>query len=87
LATMTVTSYICFSSALNHIEASRSGVVIALTPVTTILMSHLLVVLAPNAIAPESLNILDWIGALMVVSGSMMGALGASEPKKKQIVL
>ena len=79
LATMTVTSYICFGSALNHIEASRSGIIIALTPITTIIMSYVLIALSPDTMAPESLNVLSWVGALVVVVGSMMGALGNSE--------
>jgi len=77
-AVMTVVSYVCFGSALNHLEASRSGVVVAVTPLITVGISRLAMPIFPEAIEVEALNVLGFIGAVLVVIGSALSALSRS---------
>ena len=76
---MTVVSYFCFATALDHVEASRIGVVVALTPLITVMNMGLLTVVFPGVLAPEQLNAASMAGAVLVVAGSALGALGSAE--------
>ena len=73
---LTVISYLCFAGALKRLEASRTGVVISLTPIITVTIVSVLAVLVPGAVEPERLNALGFAGAAMVVAGSMSCSLG-----------
>jgi drug/metabolite transporter (DMT)-like permease len=78
-ALATVVAYGCFSAALEHVEASRVSAVIALVPLFTLLFSALGHTLAPGHVPPEALSSTSVTGALMVVSGSVVTALGGAE--------
>lgn len=76
LAFNTLAAYGCFSEALEHLEASRVSVVLALTPVVTIAAVTLGAGVAPQVIKHEALSTVSLLGAALVVAGSMLGALG-----------
>ena len=76
LALNTLAAYGCFSEALQHLEASRVSVVLALTPVVTIAAVTLGSRVLPSLIVKEHWNVISLLGAGLVVAGSMLGALG-----------
>lgn len=78
VSVMTVVSYVCFGMALNHLEASRSGIIVAVTPLITVGMSNLAVSFFPLSIEIEPLNAIGFSGAILVVIGSALGALSRS---------
>ncbi|MDP4537624.1 DMT family transporter [Alkalimonas collagenimarina] len=71
----TVIAYGAFAEALHHWEASKVSAVLAITPLVTIVLANLLAWFNPDWLTPEPLNLLAWLGALMVVAGSMTTAL------------
>lgn len=71
----TVAAYGAFAEALAHWEASRVGVVLALTPLLCVLTVHLTHAWNPSLIAPEHITLFGWIGALLVILGSATGSL------------
>ena len=72
----TLAAYGCFAEALEHWEASRVSAVISLTPLITLLVVYVVLAVWPTAEVGEALDTLGLIGALLVVAGSMMTALG-----------
>ncbi len=78
----TLAAYGAFAEALAHWEASRVSAVLALTPLFTVVAMEATVRIAPNLVAPERITSLGWIGAALVVGGSVAvslmrpGALG-----------
>jgi len=74
---MTLVSYLSFAATLGRLAASRFSVVMALTPLITVAGSLSWARLFPQLFAPEPLNTLSLVGAVMVVTGSALGALGA----------
>lgn len=74
----TLIAYGAFSEALAHWEASRVNAVLAMTPVATLLMIRIGSLLWPGIVAPEELTALSYLGAVLVVAGSMTIALGQS---------
>ena len=79
----TLLAYGSFAESLDHWEASRVSAVLALSPLLTFLFISVLTRIAPGFITPEQLNSLSIAGALIVVAGSMMTALGRSNVEKK----
>ncbi len=79
----TLLAYGCFVEALNHWEASRISAVLATTPLFTFLVLEFGAPIVPSVIRPEPLNTLSAIGALLVVGGSMLSALGRKEKRKR----
>ncbi len=75
LAFNTFAAYGCFAEALDHLEASRIGIVIALTPIFTLSLVALGARYVPGIVDPEPRDLLSVLGALFVVGGSMLGAL------------
>ena len=75
----TVVAYGAFAEALRHWEASRVGATLTLTPLFTLIAMWLLEHFAPGVVQPERLNALSVLGALVVIGGSMLCALGASK--------
>jgi drug/metabolite transporter (DMT)-like permease len=73
----TVVGYGAFAESLAHWEASRIGAVLALTPLGTLAFGALLGALAPAWGTTPHLSPGSWIGALLVVSGSLAASLGA----------
>lgn len=72
----TVVAYGAFAEALRHWEASRVGATLTLTPLFTMAAMWILERTAPGIVKPEQLNLLSLAGALIVVGGSMLCALG-----------
>jgi len=83
-AANTVVAYGAFAAALEHWEASRVSAVLALTPLATLGFSVLATALAPGEIATERLPLTSWLGALAVVAGSLLTALGRSRARPVQ---
>lgn len=71
----TIAAYGTFAYALLHWEASRVSATITLVPVFTLLGVQLVDWLAPHFLEIEPMNWLSWLGAGLVVMGSMAAAL------------
>ena len=78
----TVIAYGCFSEALEHLEVSRIGLIVAITPLITLGAVAILAGLFPQYLAPENLDNLSIIGACLVVAGSMLGSFSPSPALK-----
>ena len=76
----TVFAYGAFAEALKHWEASRVGATLTLTPLFTMAAMWALEHFAPGFVKPEQLNVLSVVGALVVIGGSMLCALGTAGP-------
>jgi drug/metabolite transporter (DMT)-like permease len=74
-AVNTLGAYGAFAEALAHWEASRVSAVLALTPVLAVATVELVHRLAPALLAAETITAMGWIGAAMVVVGSIMSSL------------
>lgn len=74
----TVIAYGAFAEALKHWEASRVGATLTLTPLFTLISMWIVEHTAPGLVKPEQLNALSVLGALIVVGGSMLCALGVA---------
>jgi drug/metabolite transporter (DMT)-like permease len=72
----TLVAYGAFAEALEHWEVSRVSAVLALAPLFTLLGMWLVETFTPGLIEPERLNSLSIAGALLVVTGSALTALG-----------
>jgi drug/metabolite transporter (DMT)-like permease len=73
----TLIAYGAFAEALQHWEASRIGALLSLAPVFTLIGMRAVQAAAPGFAPPEQLNVWSVLGALMVVAGSAMCALGS----------
>ena len=73
-----VLAYGAFTEALHLWDAAKVSAVITLAPLFTILAMALAVRLWPNVFADSRLNGLAYLGAVIVVAGSMLAALGHS---------
>jgi drug/metabolite transporter (DMT)-like permease len=78
LGLISLISYGAFAEALNHWEASRVSAVLATVPIITVATVKITTALFPDLIPPESLSMLSIAGAVLVVSGSILMALGRS---------
>jgi drug/metabolite transporter (DMT)-like permease len=74
----TVVAYGAFAEALKHWVASRVGATLTLTPLFTIITMWILEHATPGLVKPEQLNAVSVLGALIVIGGSMLCALGSS---------
>lgn len=72
----TLIAYGAFAEALEHWEASRVSAVLAIAPIVTLISVDVVSVLSPMLIPLEQLTFLGTIGAVVVVSGSVVIALG-----------
>jgi drug/metabolite transporter (DMT)-like permease len=75
----TIIAYGCFGLAMTHWEASRVSATITLAPLFTLLFVYMTNALYPGYIQTEPLDWLNWLGALLVVAGSTLAALGNRE--------
>ena len=75
---ITLVSYVCYANAMNHIEISQISMVLPLNPLVTVTVMTVLTFLYPGFVVPESLNVLSWIGAGLVVVGSTLGVRRSS---------
>lgn len=74
----TLVAYGAFAEALAHWEASRVSAALSITPLITFAAVALAAFLWPLYVVPEELNWIAYAGALVVVAGSALVALGAS---------
>ena len=61
---------------MTHWEASRVSAVITVTPLLTLFFVFVSNVFFPGFIQTEPLDWLNWLGAVLVVSGSTLAAMG-----------
>lgn len=71
-----VVGYGAFTEAMHVWQAAKVSAVIALAPVITILCMPLAVWLWPQYYTSSQLNLLSYLGAVLVVGGSMLSSLG-----------
>ncbi|MEE4101610.1 DMT family transporter [Pseudomonas viridiflava] len=74
----TLVAYGAFAEALAHWEASRVSATLALTPLITLASVAIAAWLWPTYVHAEEINALGYGGALLVVLGSALTALGPS---------
>jgi drug/metabolite transporter (DMT)-like permease len=74
----TLVAYGAFAEALAHWEASRVSATLALTPLVTFAAVAIASWLWPDHVPAEEINALGYGGALLVVLGSAVTALGPS---------
>jgi len=74
----TLVAYGAFAEALAHWEASRVSATLALTPLVTFVAVALAAWLWPGYVHAEQINGLGYVGAVTVVLGSALVALGPS---------
>jgi drug/metabolite transporter (DMT)-like permease len=79
----TVVGYGAFAESLAHWEASRVGAVLALTPLGTLACATALDAIAPAWATAPRLSLGSWIGALLVVTGSLAASLGAASERRR----
>jgi drug/metabolite transporter (DMT)-like permease len=75
----TLIGYGAFAEALEHWEISRVSAVLALAPLVTLSGMWAVERVFPGILEPEGLNALSVFGALLVVAGSALSALGARD--------
>ena len=76
----TIVAYGCFGLAMTHWEASRVSATITLAPLLTLVFVELLNHWQPDYIQAEPMDLLSWLGGLLVVAGSIFAALGKRRP-------
>lgn len=74
----TLVAYGAFAEALAHWEASRVSATLALTPLVTFVAVALAALAWPEYVHAEDMNALGYVGAVTVVAGSSLVALGPS---------
>ncbi len=74
----TLVAYGAFAEALAHWEASKVSATLALTPLVTLVTVAVAAWLWPADVQAEQLNLLGYGGAVLVVAGSALTALGPS---------
>jgi len=81
-ALSTLLVYWAFAEAINHWPASRISAVLALTPIVTVVASEIIIFLWPGMLEAEHLSFLNVSGILLVITGSMLSALGQAQSTK-----
>ncbi|WP_425292575.1 DMT family transporter [Actinobacillus vicugnae] len=72
----TVIAYGCYAEALNRWEVSKVSLMMTQIPILTIMLTALSHWLSPELFEAPDLNGLSYIGAVTVVSGAMLSAIG-----------
>ncbi|TDF81163.1 DMT family transporter [Pseudomonas sp. H9] len=72
----TLVAYGAFAEALAHWEASKVSATLALTPLVTFVAVALAAWFWPDFVHAEQINTLGYLGAMVVVLGSVLTALG-----------
>lgn len=80
-------AYGAFTEALQVWEAAKVSAVITLAPLCTILSMEIVVRYWPQTFPDSELNMLAYVGAIIVVLGSMLAALGHNLQKQKPATL
>ncbi len=70
-----IVSYLALGTAMLYWEASRVSAMLTLTPLFTLMFSHLITVVFPGYMEPERHDALSWGGAALVVAGSLLAAM------------
>jgi drug/metabolite transporter (DMT)-like permease len=81
-----VVGYGAFTEALHVWQAARVSAVIALAPIVTIVSMNIAVAVWPAYFASSNLNGWSYAGALLVVAGSMLAALGKPSNTSGQVL-
>jgi drug/metabolite transporter (DMT)-like permease len=71
----TLGAYGAFAEALAHWEASRVGMVLAMTPLLCVAAVAATHTIWPQLIAPERIALWGWIGAGLVIAGSLLASV------------
>ena len=79
----TLIAYGTFAESLEYWPASKVSAVLAITPLLTVLFASIGTQIWPEIIKSQSLNSLAYVGACLVVTGSMLTALGNKILNKK----
>lgn len=79
----TIIGYGAYAEALNHWDATKVSVVTTLTPIVTMFFSSLGHWVFPDTFASPDMNLLSYIGAFIVVSGTILSAVGHKLVKRK----
>lgn len=74
----TLVAYGAFAEALAHWDASKVSATLALTPLVTFVAVALAAWFWPDFVHAEQINSLGYLGAMVVVLGSILTALGPS---------
>ena len=72
----TLIGYGSFGEALNHWDASKVSIVTTLIPVFTMIFSTIGHHLAPDYFAASDMNIVSYVGAMVVVAGALLAVAG-----------
>lgn len=80
----TIIAYGSFGLAMTHWEASRVSAVITLAPLLTLLFVNSTNLLYPGFVQAEPMDWMNWLGAVLVVGGSVLAALGNRLRLKRQ---
>jgi drug/metabolite transporter (DMT)-like permease len=81
----TLIAYGAFGEAMVHWEASRISAVVSVAPIVTLGCVQGFSALWPQWVTPEPLALLGWTGAIAVVIGSWLIALGKPDLKRKDL--
>lgn len=76
----TIIAYGAFAQSMAHWEASRTSAIITLAPLLTLLFVQPVSWWAPDFMETEPLNWLSWLGAALVVGGSIVAAIAKTGP-------
>ena len=76
----TLGAYGAFAEALAHWQASRVGVVLALTPMLTVFAISAFSWLQPGLVRAEQIALLGWCGVTLVVFGSVLVSAAKQDP-------
>ena len=79
----TIVGYGALAEAMNRWQVSQVSAMITLTPLFTLIFSDILALLWPETFLFPELNLLGYIGALVVVAGAMFTAVGHRLIKKR----
>ncbi len=79
----TLIGYGAYGEALNRWEASKVSAVTVLIPIFTMLFSNIGFLIFPNTFADPKMHISNYIGAIVVVSGTIISVLGHKFIKRK----
>ncbi|WP_032093526.1 MULTISPECIES: DMT family transporter [Pasteurellaceae] len=72
----TIIAYGCYAEALNRWDIAKVSAILTQIPVFTLIFSHLAVAISPQRFAAVELNWISYCGALCVVLGALLSALG-----------
>ena len=72
----TIIAYGTYGEALNRWDVSKVSVMMTQIPIFTIIFSNILTDLYPHIFQDADLNWLSYLGAIVVVSGAMLSAIG-----------